>query len=224
MPRKRITIPCPDCGRSFAGIGKRCARCANLLVASQRRQRDVSPPNPSGFCACGCGQVTKVAPYTSESLGWVRGHPIRFVTGHNMRHLPDPPYTIEDRGHETPCWIWAGVLNENGYGSCPAKWSERGTSRAHIVFYERQNGPVPNGLDLDHRCRVRNCVNPDHMEPVTRAINIQRGRSAKLTPAIVREIRALAATTPPSELALRFRVGQRAIWQVVARRTWKNVA
>lgn len=46
---------------------------------------------------------------------------------------------------------------------------------AHVVVYEVYKGKVPDGLDLDHLCKVRHCVNPDHLEPVTRRENVLRG-------------------------------------------------
>ncbi len=76
----------------------------------------------------------------------------------------------EDRGHETPCWVWDRGLDGYGYGRMRGR-------RAHRVSYELHVGPIPEGLDLDHLCRVRNCVNPAHLEPVTRAENVLRGVS-----------------------------------------------
>lgn len=70
------------------------------------------------------------------------------------------------------CWIWIGDLNKNGYASL---YFEGKTRRAHRILYEHVNGPVPTGLVLDHKCRVRCCVNPDHLEAVTQKINVLRG-------------------------------------------------
>ena len=71
------------------------------------------------------------------------------------------------------CWLWAGSINERGYGSIS---TPRGTRRVHRVAYELFTGrPIPPGLTLDHLCRVRSCVNPDHLEPVTNRENILRG-------------------------------------------------
>ena len=73
------------------------------------------------------------------------------------------------------CWIWQLVLFYDGYGRCAA---QRGTSRmAHILSYRTFRGPVPAGLELDHLCRVRSCVNPDHLEAVTPRVNTRRSLS-----------------------------------------------
>lgn len=94
-----------------------------------------------------------------------------------------PVYSQEDREYSTPCWIWRGHINRRtGYGS-------RGKRLAHRLLYEAAKGPIPAGMDVDHLCRVRSCVNPDHLEPVTRGENIRRGRGTKLTDDAVRAIR-----------------------------------
>lgn len=70
------------------------------------------------------------------------------------------------------CWIFTGFLTGNGYGHIR---SGSTMLMAHRVTYEHQNGPVPTGMELDHKCRCRACVNPDHMEPVTHQENVRRG-------------------------------------------------
>lgn len=70
------------------------------------------------------------------------------------------------------CWLWMGALYFNGYGAFGVN---RKTRRAHRIAYEALRGPIPAGLHLDHKCRVRSCVNPDHLEPVTQAENNRRG-------------------------------------------------
>ena len=69
------------------------------------------------------------------------------------------------------CWLWTATKNPNGYGTF---WDGRKTWRAHRFAYELLVGPIPEGLQLDHLCRVRDCVNPDHLEPVTNAENTLR--------------------------------------------------
>ena len=69
------------------------------------------------------------------------------------------------------CWIWIGYT-ENGYG--------RSTNGfLHREVYELLVDTIPEGLVLDHLCRVRNCLNPEHLEPVTRRENTQRGERAQ---------------------------------------------
>lgn len=86
---------------------------------------------------------------------------------------------------ESGCWQWGGYLTE-GYGRT---WWIKREERAHRLVYEFLVGPIPAGLDFDHLCHNadtacsggptcphRSCVNPDHCEPVTRKVNIRRGR------------------------------------------------
>ena len=73
------------------------------------------------------------------------------------------------------CWLWVGAVKANGYGTIGIK--DKGawrTKHAHRLSYERHVGPIPAGLDLDHKCRNRCCVNPLHLEPVTRSVNLSR--------------------------------------------------
>ena len=71
------------------------------------------------------------------------------------------------------CWHWTGSLR-NGYGRMKAfgRFHE-----AHRLSYGHFVGPIPVGLELDHLCRNRSCVNPAHLEPVTRRVNVLRGES-----------------------------------------------
>ena len=82
---------------------------------------------------------------------------------HLSRYIPVP---------ESGCWIWERCLNSQGYGilrDCKKQVV------AHRYFYEQLRGPIPVGLTIDHLCRVRCCVNPDHMEVVTMRVNLLRG-------------------------------------------------
>lgn len=80
-----------------------------------------------------------------------------------------------DRNGPNGCWLWIGRLDTKGYGLWDPRW--RRPKSAHITAYEWTRGPVPAGLELDHLCRVPACVNPDHLEPVTKLVNIRRGVS-----------------------------------------------
>ncbi len=68
----------------------------------------------------------------------------------------------------TTCWLWTGRLNWRGYGEISVK---NKFVKAHRYAYEFLEAPIPEGLEIDHLCRVRNCVNPDHLEAVTHKEN-----------------------------------------------------
>lgn len=70
------------------------------------------------------------------------------------------------------CWLWAGVVKKtNGY---PNIWLNGRTDGAHRASHMHFNGPIAEGFDIDHRCRVRCCVNPAHLEAVTKLENNTR--------------------------------------------------
>lgn len=72
------------------------------------------------------------------------------------------------------CWAWDGTLAYDGYGRLPS--GRRGVSfPAHRVAYEYAKGPIPEGLQIDHLCRVKCCINPAHLEAVTPSTNVRRG-------------------------------------------------
>jgi hypothetical protein len=75
---------------------------------------------------------------------------------------------------ENGCWLWQGFLNVHGYGR--TKWEDRNWL-VHRLVYELMEAPVPDGLFIDHLCRVRHCVNPGHMEVVTNRENVLRGET-----------------------------------------------
>jgi hypothetical protein len=83
----------------------------------------------------------------------------------------------------TPCMPWPGYLSPDGYGYLSVN---NHTRRVHRAVYENVKGKIPPGLVLDHLCRNRSCVNPDHLEIVTPKVNVLRGetitaRNAKKT-------------------------------------------
>lgn len=76
------------------------------------------------------------------------------------------------------CWLWTAYTNPRGYGQFGIGSRTDGTAKvipAHRWAYEHWVGPIPDGLTIDHLCRNRPCVNPDHLEPVTQGENTLRG-------------------------------------------------
>lgn len=73
------------------------------------------------------------------------------------------------------CWLWGAAISDEGNGWF---WSKPRPERAHRWSYMFHKGAIPDGLVLDHLCRVRHCVNPDHLEPVTILENVSRGAVA----------------------------------------------
>jgi hypothetical protein len=132
-------------------------------------------------------------PGTVIARGWCNAHYIRW------RRFGDPLFPLRRPGHKIvrevafwakvnkdgplsahrpdlgPCWLWTAAHHRYGIFQ-----PEKGNQLAHRIAYEMLVGPVPEGLELDHLCRVTLCVNPAHLEPVTHRENVRRGKSVAL--------------------------------------------
>jgi hypothetical protein len=129
----------------------------------------------------------------------------------------------------TKCHLWtAGTIGRPGYGGFMMRSGYKTT--AHRAAYLIYVGPIADGLDVDHLCRVRLCVNPAHLEAVTHLENVRRGEPGargrhwmKLTPDQVRQIRARRGESCTA-LGLEFGVTPSAICYVRRGDTWKTVS
>lgn len=100
--------------------------------------------------------------------------PMPFVSTKTPLERFHEKYEVDE---ESGCWLWtAATTGTAGYGSF--QLARRRSVNGHSWYWQQVNGPVPKGLELDHLCGVRRCVNPDHLEPVTHLENVRRGRSA----------------------------------------------
>lgn len=110
------------------------------------------------------------------NLHWERnrrhGDPlfVRFVMGDDVKRFHGYVEVTET------CWLWRGQVSRAGYGQFRVARPDR-MLLAHRWSYAHHVGPIPEGLELDHLCRVRQCVNPAHLEPVTPRENQRRSRS-----------------------------------------------
>lgn len=112
------------------------------------------------LCRCGCGIRT-----SAKGVEFVRGHRLPLSPKNRVRRIVSVDLA-------THCWNSTKVPDGNGYVTLGFPDGKR---MAHRVSYEAFVGPVPDGLVIDHLCRNRRCLNPDHMEPVTQGENARRG-------------------------------------------------
>jgi hypothetical protein len=88
-----------------------------------------------------------------------------------------------DKTDSNGCWIWTGSLRNkrDGYGVIALPGLPVRYKMAHRIAYELVKGPIPEGMEIHHKCRVRACVNPDHLEPLSREDN-NRHRGTYIAP------------------------------------------
>ena len=86
---------------------------------------------------------------------------------------------VDASGGPAACWPWRGWVNDHGYGIVATTRRPRAVHiRAHRIAYELTHRvPIPEGLTIDHLCRVRHCVNPAHLDVVTKGVNVRRGET-----------------------------------------------
>jgi len=80
---------------------------------------------------------------------------------------------------ENECWVWTGIINEEGYGKI--SMGRNRIRSAHRESYKAFVGEIPEGKEIDHLCRNRACVNPNHLEAVSHRENVKRGKLGETT-------------------------------------------
>lgn len=118
------------------------------------------PPNPR----------TGQSPYTHES--WMRKRRTVEERFNEKWVEAEEPHPVLG----TKCWLWTAGTTSAGYGGFYADGKHLSS---HRVSYEMHVGPIQEGFDMDHLCRVHRCINPEHLEPVTHAENVRRGQAGK---------------------------------------------
>jgi len=172
------TRQCRECRRARArrqvrmlGIAHRARRGSKTAgIQAPSLIPPAVPTIPLGKCQCGCGADTNIAKKTISAKGIVKGRPMRYLRGHGSSWRETGGYAVDA---VTGCWVWQRSTSLQGYGQV---WYNGKLHRAHRLFYELHRGPIPEGLQIDHVCGNRLCVNPEHLEPVTAIENIWRSR------------------------------------------------
>lgn len=148
------------------------------------------------LCECGCGHTAPLATRTNARLGLVKGKPRRFVHGHARRdprplaeHFADKIQPAEDLSPNgmSGCILWTGASRGTYYGGI------RGELAHRVAWCLASGLQIPPDLQIDHLCRRKLCVNPEHLEVVTGLVNVRRASRASLTMERIGEIRALVA-------------------------------
>jgi hypothetical protein len=184
------------------------------------------------LCECGCGAATPLYTKTNFKRGRVKGCPARFVHGHNGRKpLAERLARKLVADPVTGCNEWQGALTNKGYG-----WvsTEGGPQLVHRAVWELENGPIPEGLFVLHRCDNRRCGNLLHLFLGTDLSNVrdmvakdrhargERNGHAKLNDSAVLQLRS--GQMSASQAKTQFKVSGRTARDALRSVTWRHLA
>lgn len=163
---RKGTCTFPGCERPYHSRGLCSGHDKQRLRGQELRTLQ---PRRIGCMVAGCERK-------HHGGGYCRLHGLRVkATGdpHGVLRIADGRERFETYfSRADGCWLWTGRLDQDGYGHFRQDYRRTG---AHRFAYEYFVGPIPRGLVVDHLCRVRHCVRPDHLEPVTTQENFIRG-------------------------------------------------
>lgn len=205
-------------------------------------------PDSAGIvklCECGCGQPAPISRSSAAKRGYVKGEPRRFIAGHGIRVRKYPP--MEERfwskvnriDDGNSCWEWTGGTTDWGYGILGT--NRYGNIRAHRFAWELENGPIPDGLWVLHKCDNPRCVRVSHLFLGSHQDNmsdmVEKGRAnsgirpkgsdhgnSKLNEDQVTEIRSRTATGESKiAIAAEFGVSVSLIYAIHNRHIWTHL-
>ncbi len=179
----------------------------------------------SEFCSARCSQPTIAKRRTLEERFWEKVD----KNGPVPAHVPELG----------PCWVWTSSTNGRGYGQISSGGNGGRPLKAHRVAWEMENGPIPDGLDVLHKCDNPICTRASHLMLGTHLDNMrdmftkgrrqaavgERAAGAKLCECAVRAIRRLSGEgVTRADLGRRFGVHPMSILAIVRREHWRHVA
>lgn len=194
----KVTIQCANCGVCFLVAAAEATRkfCSWSCYLAARAARNKEAPTAHligqrfgrrtilsisctgrqcaarAVCQCECGNIAEV------DLAELRrgcATSCQQCGSRNRRRTPLEARLWPRINKTASCWLWTGSVARSGYAGISLGGRQGPKQPVHRVVYELLKGPIPDGLHLDHLCRVRHCCNPDHLEPVTPAENLRRG-------------------------------------------------
>lgn len=145
-------------------VSRTCQYCGIEFLAKPSRIAQWG----AKFCSRRCSSLGRTYP-----VGCVRAKSVRPLIERLLSRVNQDGPLSEARPDLGPCWVWMRKLHHGGYAHAPD--AEGRTAQVHRLVYRELVGPIPDGLQLDHLCRVRHCCRPSHLEPVTQAVNLLRG-------------------------------------------------